>query len=213
MNRHALQVLQFPEALDLVAGFATSALGAAAVRALRPSDAFVRVDEELRRVDQMVGFVLRAEEWFVPPIPDLGPALKRLAVEGSVLDAPQLRDASVLLVSARGTRRTVLQHAADYPLLAAIAERLAKLEEVEERLRQAIDESGEVRDNASRELARLRRDVRAARSRIVQKLEEYMARLPARFQVTDASVTVRDGRYVIPVRREGRSEVGGLVHD
>jgi DNA mismatch repair protein MutS2 len=213
MNRHALEVLQYPETLDIVAGFATSALGAAAVRDLRPSDTLVWVAEELRRVDQMVGFVLRAEDWYVPPIPALHGALERLGVEGSVLEAPQLRDAGVLLGSARATRRAVVQHATDYPLLATIAERLVRLEDVEEKLRQAIDDAGDVRDTASRELSRLRKDLRAARSRIVQKLEEYMSRLPDRFQVPDASVTVREGRYVIPVRREGRADVGGLVHD
>src|SRR5690606_35186417 len=56
-------------------------------------------------------------------------------------------------------------------------------------------------------------EIRGARSRIVEKLEHYIAGLPARFQVQDASVSLRDGRYVIPIRREGRGEVGGLVHD
>jgi DNA mismatch repair protein MutS2 len=213
MNSHALQVLQFPEALDLVARFASSALGAAAVRALEPSDALVWVTEELRRVDQMVGFVLRADDWFVMPIPDLRAALQRLGVEGSVLDGPALRDAGVLLHTSRVTRRSMLQHAEDYPLLGAVAGRLASEEALEERVRLAIDDAGAVRDSASRELARLRKEIRGARSRIVQKLEEYMASLPARFQVSDASVSVRDGRYVVPVRREGRAEVGGLVHD
>ena len=213
MNRHALQVLEFPEALDLVARFASSGLGAAAVRALEPSDVPVWVTEELRRVDQMVGFLLRANDWFVPAIPDVRGALGRLGVQGSVLDGPALRDAGVLLESSRGTRRTVLQHAEDFALLAAIAERLAKLEAVEERLRLAIDEAGVVRDGASRELSRLRKEMRGARSRIVQKLEEYIGSLPSRYQVSDASVTVREGRYVIPIRREGRSDVGGLVHD
>jgi DNA mismatch repair protein MutS2 len=213
MNRHALQVLQFPEALDLVAGFASSSLGAAAVRRLEPSDALIQVEEELRRVHEMVGFLLRAADWFVPAIPEVQAALERLAVEGSVLDAPTLRDMAVLLLSSREARRTLLQHAEDYPLLAAIAERLAKLPEVEDRLRAAIDDAGTVRDDASRELGRLRREMRGARARIIKKLEEYIATLPSRFQVQDASVSVREGRYVIPVRREGRGEVGGLVHD
>ena len=67
--------------------------------------------------------------------------------------------------------------------------------------------------SASRELARLRRELRGARAKIVERLEAFMASLPARFQVANASVSVRDGRYVVPVRREGRGEVGGLVHD
>jgi DNA mismatch repair protein MutS2 len=213
MNRHALTVLQYPEVLDLVAGYASSALGAARVRALLPADAWAWIDEELRTVDQMAGFLLRAEEWYVPPIPDLRVPLRILATEGSVWEGPALRDAGELLRSARTVRRSLQQHTADHPLLARTAEPLVKLDTEEDRLRAAIDEAGNVRDGASRELGRLRSEIRGMRNRIVQKLEQYVATLPARFQVSDASVTIRDGRYVIPIRREGRGDVGGLVHD
>jgi DNA mismatch repair protein MutS2 len=213
MNRHALQVLQFPETLDVVARHASSALGAAAVRELAPSDALTVVTEELRAVDQMLGFLLRVDDWFVPAIPDLRTALKRLAVEGSVWEGAALRDAGVLLRSSRDARRSVLQQRDHYSLLAALAERMIRLEEAEERIRIAIDDAGDVRDNASRDLARIRRDMRGARSRIVQKLEEFVGTLPARTRVADASVSLREGRYVIPIRREGRGDVGGLVHD
>jgi DNA mismatch repair protein MutS2 len=213
MNRHALDVLQYPEALAIVAGQASSALGAEAVRALEPSDNIATVTSELRRVDEMSAFLFRAQDWQMPPLPDARAALRRLAVAGSVLDGPELRDVAVLLRGSAATRRALLQHADDYPLLAAIGERLVKLDAAEQEIHGAVDEAGDLRDGASRELGRLRREIRGARSRIVEKLEQYMASLPARFQVHDASVSVRDGRYVIPVRREARGEVGGLVHD
>ncbi len=213
MNRHALAVLQFPEALDLVARYATSTLGADAVRALDPADALAAVVDELRRVEQTAAFLLRADDFIMPRIPDLRAALVRLGVEGSVWDGPTLRATGELVSGARAVRRGISAFAADYPLLAAIADRLVRLDTVEKRIDGAIDEAGEVRDGATRELGSIRREIRGARSRIVQKLERFMATLPSRYQVADASVTVRDGRYVIPVRREGRAEVGGLVHD
>jgi DNA mismatch repair protein MutS2 len=213
MNRHGLDVLQFPEALVVVAKHASSPLGAEAVRALQPSDMLAFVRDELLRVDQMSAFLLRAQDWTVPALPDARSALRRLAIGGSVLDAPELRDLAVVIRSAALTRRALLQHESDYPLLALIAARLVKLDDEEHRIRAAIDDAGAVRDNASAELARLRREMRGARSRIVERLEGYVGSLPARYQVPDASVTVRDGRYVIPIRREGRNEVGGLVHD
>ncbi|HEX6938009.1 MAG TPA: endonuclease MutS2 [Longimicrobiales bacterium] len=213
MNRHALLVLQYPEALDLVAGFAATPLGAEAVRALEPSDSPAWVEAELRAVDQMVGFVLRSEGWLAAPIPDLREALRRLGVAGSVWDGPTLRDAAALMLSARTSRRAILQHTEDYPLLAEVAGRLAKLEAEEQAIRRAIDDAGAVRDDASKELARLRREIRGARARIVERLEAFIASLPERVRVADASISIRDGRYVIPVRREGRGEVGGIVHD
>jgi DNA mismatch repair protein MutS2 len=213
LNRHALVVLQYPEALDLVAKHAASSLGADAVRALEPSDTLGWINEELRGVDQMLAFLLRSEDWGVPTIPDLRIPLRRLAIEGSVWEGTWLRDAGVLLASARETRRAIGQHGADYPILKAHTENLAQMEREEESIRRAIDSSGGVRDDASRELSKVRREIRGARSRIVEKLEQYMSSLPDRTRVADASVTVREGRYVIPIRRDARGEVGGLVHD
>ena len=213
MNRHALAVLQLPETLALVAGYASSPLGAAAVRALEPSDSLAWVDHELKRVHQMVGFQLRADDWVIGTLPDLRVALRQLSIDGSVLEGTALRDIAVMQHSARDARRGVLQHADHFPLLADVAQRLVRVADVEERIGAAIDEAGMVRDNASRELSRLRREIRAARSRIVERLEQFVTTLPERFQVQDASISVRDGRYVVPIRREGRTEVGGLIHD
>src|SRR5690606_25222785 len=175
----------------------------------------------------MAAFLLASEEWVAPAVPDLRAPLRMLAVEGSVWDGVMLRDAGELLRSARTARRALLRFGSDYPLLAELARRLlaAPGEETDERgtrrlleaeeqaVRRAIDDSGHVRDDASPELARLRREIRVARVRIVERLEQYMASLPERIRVPDASVSVRDGRYVIPVRREGRAEVGGIDHD
>jgi DNA mismatch repair protein MutS2 len=213
MNRHALDVLQFAEALGIVAGHASSPLGAEAVRSLHPSDSIAFVGDELRRVDQMSAFLYRAQDWQMPPLPDVRAALRRLGIGGSVLDAPELRDLAIVLRGSAATRRAVLQHSEDYPLLAEVAERLVRLDDEERQIRDAVDDAGDVRDSASTELGRVRREMRGARNRIVERLQQYVTSLPARFQVTDASVTVRDGRYVIPIRREARSEVGGLVHD
>jgi DNA mismatch repair protein MutS2 len=213
MNRHALDVLQYPEALAVIAGHASSPLGAEAVRALRPSVQLTDVRDELARVSQMSTFLFRAQDWQMPALPDARAALRRLAVSGSVLDGPELRDVAVVLRGSAATHRALDQHAVEHPLLAELGHRLTKQEDEERRIRAAVDDAGVVRDSASAALQRLRRELRGARGRIVERLEQYIAGLPSRFQVRDASVTLRDGRYVIPVRREARNEVGGLVHD
>jgi DNA mismatch repair protein MutS2 len=213
MNRHALQVVQFHEALDVVARYASSALGAGAVRALRPADARAWIDEELHRVDQLAAFLLRADDWHLGAIPDLRAALRLLAMAGSTLDGPVLRDFGVLLRSSRLAYASLDSRAREYPLLLQLGRALIRDEPLEQVLHGAVGDDGEVRDSASRELARLRRELRSGRSRIVERLERYAASLPERIQVADVSVSLRDGRYVIAIRREGRAEVGGIVHD
>jgi DNA mismatch repair protein MutS2 len=213
MNPHALNVLEYREALDLVARFASSGLGADAVRALSPSADLGFIEPELARVEEMRSFLRGDSGWSVPAIPDVREGLRKLRVEGSVLDGPQLRDVGVLLASSRTTRRAVAQNAGSLPYLALISGGLVEREKDEGEIARTVDDAGLVRDEASPALYRLRREIKGARNRLVERLAAYMASLPSHYQVSDASVTVREGRYVIPVRREGRGEVGGIVHD
>ncbi|MBW3572981.1 MAG: hypothetical protein KY467_17940, partial [Gemmatimonadetes bacterium] len=90
MNPHALNVLEYREALDLVARFASSGLGADAVRALEPSADRGFVEPELARVEEMRAFLRGDAGWSEPAIPDVREGLRKLRVEGSVLDGPQL---------------------------------------------------------------------------------------------------------------------------
>jgi dsDNA-specific endonuclease/ATPase MutS2 len=126
MNRHALDVLQYPEALAVIAGHASSPLGAEAVRALRPSVQLTDVRDELARVSQMSTFLFRAQDWQMPALPDARAALRRLAVSGSVLDGPELRDVAFVLRGSAATHRALDQHAVEHPLLAELGHRLTK---------------------------------------------------------------------------------------
>jgi DNA mismatch repair protein MutS2 len=213
MNPHALHVLEYREALDLVARHASSALGAEAVRALEPSADPGWIEPELAAVDEMRAFVTRDQGWGMPAVPDVREALKRLRLEGSVLEGSMLRDLGVLLASSRTARRAFLAAAAQLPLLGMLTGGLPEREKEEAELARALDDHGAVRDEASPELYRVRREIKGARNRLVERLTSFIASLPGHYQVPDASVTVREGRYVIPVRREGRGEVGGIVHD
>ncbi len=213
MNRHALRVLQLPAVLDAVAGRATSELGAAAVRDLEPTDVRKWITDELDRVHATMAFVDRSEGWAVPVIPDLRVELRRLSKPGSLWEGRALLDGARLLRSSAATRDALARHMESLPPLRPLCDRLLELDRTAEDIEARIDDAGEVRDDASPTLARIRRELRAQRNSIVERLERYSASLPAAYRVEDASVTVRDGRYVIPVRREGRKHVGGIVHD
>src|SRR2546426_619881 len=85
--------------------------------------------------------------------------------------------------------------------------------ELDARLRESLDAEGAVLDTASRELARARKAVRETRQRLVAQLEAILGGLDPHERAGDAAVTVRNGRYVIPVRTTSRARVGGIVHD
>lgn len=210
---HALRVLGFTGVLDRVARHATSRPGAEHIRGLRPSTAPGAVEAALDAVEEMRKFVGASPGWVPPSIPDVASDLDRLGVEGAVLDGEGLRRLADLLASSRKLRSDLLADRGEHPALSSRARELVREPELEKRLQRSVDEGGRVVDAASDRLRKVRSQLRAARNGLVGRLEAFVRDLPERHRLPDASVTVRNGRYCVPVRREGRSAVGGIVHD
>jgi DNA mismatch repair protein MutS2 len=216
VNAHALSVLELPRALDVVAGHTTSDLGAARVRALTPTTDRGWLDREHARVAAMRAAIQGDDPWRPDPIPDLSGPLTRLRVIGSVWNGVELMAAATLLRSARRTQarlRDPKRPAIVRALLAPLLDALISAPALEDRIGRTILEDGTVKDDASAALRRIRRELRAAQGELIRILERVMERLDAQHRVSDMSVTMRNGRFVIPVRRGGSAIAGGIVHD
>ena len=209
---HGLQLLEFATVLDTIASHASSVGGADHVKRIRPTADPALARQRLVLTDEMVTLVLR-HDWSPPGIPDALPGLRRLAIEGSVLDEPGLLAQAGLLSASRRVRADLRRDPGGLPGLTNLSEALVSESELEERLLRSFAASGELADRASRDLGRVRGELRGSRSRLVRRLEGFVGSLPSRIQVSDGSVTIRSGRYCIPIRREGSSQVGGIVHD
>ena len=207
-----LETLEFPAALERVAEHAAGPLGAARVRSRRPVADGDAIRAALAQVAELAALLLRDDDIRAEPVPDIAPALELLGVPGSVLDGAALAGLGRAIAAARIV-------AADLGRLADHAPRTAALRaavparELETRLAQSLDPEGQVLDGASRGVARARRAVREARHRLVERLEAILGALDSSEHAPDAAVTVRGGRYVIPVRGTAWAKVGGIVHD
>jgi DNA mismatch repair protein MutS2 len=216
MNAHALRVVEFPAALELVAGKASSSLGAERVRELAPQTERVWLDREHSRVTVARSLIEGDLKWHPQPIGDVRPALARLRVEGASLSSVDLLAISGVLRSSRLTREALKSDevpAVARALLAPEIDSLIVSPADEQKIGSAIDDDGNVRDEASPHLRRIRRELRGSQGELVKLLERLIAKLEPHHQVSDMSVTVRNGRFVIPVRREARTSIGGIVHD
>ncbi|MCG8470155.1 MAG: Smr/MutS family protein [Gemmatimonadetes bacterium] len=209
---HALAVLEFERALEVVAGRAVSEPGAAALLARRPLDDIDAARRELAAVAELMPLLAGTDPWRLDAFPDLAGSLARLAIPDAILDADALSAcADVMRVGrAAGELMPRLDPAG---LSGAIVEDAWGDAGLEKRIGRTFDEGGGVADRASPELRRIRRRLVDRRARLVDRLERFARDLPERLRVSDASVTVRNGRYCVPIRREGKGATPGLVHD
>jgi DNA mismatch repair protein MutS2 len=210
-DRATLESLEFHRVLDAVAARAVSGSGAAAVRARRPVADVVAVQAELALVEEYRRALETLDDVAPRAMPDVRESLRVLETAGSVLDAAALGALGEAIGAMRANSEALRRLEQAAPAVARIRVEVPSAG-LARAIVKAIGPGGEVTDDASPDVSRARHRVRAARDRLVRHLESFARTLPPEFQVEGASVTVRDGRFVVPVRREAKGRVGGLVH-
>jgi DNA mismatch repair protein MutS2 len=207
----ALETIELDAVLDRVAEHAAGPLGAAAVRARRPTQDLAWIRTELARVGEVAAVFRRRDQLLAEPIPDVAGALARLRIEGSVLEGVELARLHRALVATRAVHADLTRVAPEAPRAAELLRALPDRSH-ERRLELSVDPEGNLLDTASPRLAAARREVQAARQRLLRKLEGLLRGMDPAAAPAGATVTVREGRYVIPVRRDSRARPPGIVH-
>jgi DNA mismatch repair protein MutS2 len=208
----ALATIEFQSVLQLVAAYAVGPLGAARIRGRRPTNDLPWIRGELDQVGEIAGLFRRGDGLAAEPIPDVTGVLARLRISGSVLEGVDLVALLQVLRAARTVRADLERIAHLAPLTASLIRPLPD-KSLERRLDQSVDPDGNLLDTASPRLAAARREVQAARQRLLRRLDTLLRGLESSSTATDASVTVRGNRYVIPVRRDSRNRPPGIIHD
>lgn len=204
--------LEFPEVLQRVAAFAAGPLGRARVLSRRPLRDPGTVRKAMAEVGEAMNLLEAREAPDIPPVEDLTPVLARLRIEGSVLDVGEVACIRAVVAAARELNRVLRSVAERAPQVAALASPpLPPL--ILKRLDQVLDETGDIRDDASAGLLAARRGVGRAREHLLTRLDSVLRGLGPSATVPNAAITIREGRYVIPVRRDSRSRPPGVVHD
>ncbi len=213
MYQRASEILEFDRILEIIASNAASEPGAERVRRLRPQSDVELVNLELRRVGEMVELL---EGGAHPPfggIYDYTQALKRVSVAGAMLSAETLLKLAGTLGSARLVKRFLEGKAKDAPLLVDMAGLMSVFDEYESSVHHAIDETGEVRDNASPELKRIRGSIASEKRRSREVIAQMMRSWSDQGLLQEDIIATRDGRLTLPVKDNARHRVQGILVD
>ncbi len=208
----ALERLEYPRLRQLLAGQTQSEPGRLLAEKLLPLADEAAIRTALDEVDEAVRLLLEGQPPGLGSCIDLSRIIDQGQAEGSLIAAEDLQKVGLTL-QVFADCKGWFQAAQGLPLLTGLAQQLVPLAELKCRLRDAIGSRGELLDGASLELADIRYQLRQTRSRVKQQLEQLLAndRYADCFQ--ERLVTVRNGRYVVPVKVDFRGQLKGFVQD
>jgi DNA mismatch repair protein MutS2 len=213
ISEQSLETLEFPKILERLAQHTAFSASRALALALRPSTVRREVAERQQRTEEARRLLDAQPDLSVGGARDIRPAVG-LARRGGVLEPASFLELLATLVSMRRLGESLRRlEGRGYPLLLELGERLPRLPALEEAIGRTVGEDGEVLDSASPQLARIRGEVRVAFDRLQEKLQNLLGSSGYAGALQEPIVTVRNGRYVVPVKASHRREVRGLVHD
>ncbi|MGD6802503.1 endonuclease MutS2 [Rossellomorea aquimaris] len=215
MNDKVLRTLEFNKVKELLSGFAASPLGRAKAEALQPSttlEEVIRIQEE---TDEAASILRLKGHAPLGGIFDIRPAVKRATIGGMLSPQEFVQVASTIYASRqiRLFMEDLREEEIELPILSEKVSEMTVLTPLEHKIRAVVDENGGILDSASDSLRQIRSQIRANEGRIREKLERMIRSSNAQKMLSDAIITIRNDRYVIPVKQEYRGNYGGIIHD
>jgi len=211
MNDQAFTTLEYQQLLALIRRNAQTEAGQARSEELAPATSKEQLQRELAALRECVLLRNRGVNWSFSGFTHTGETIARLRVEGATLDPLTILQTAKLCEQAMSARAAILAERENAPELWQLVENLPRdLNSLVARVSNKILPTGELDDRASPELAHIRHEISALRSRITRSLERVMHRSAEAIQ--DELVTIRNDRFVIPVKADHRGRVQGVAH-
>jgi DNA mismatch repair protein MutS2 len=211
VNTQAFTTLEYQHLLELIKRNAQTEPGKRRVEKLAPIAGVSQLRRELSALAECVTLRNRGVNWYFSGLADPAESIARLRVEGASLDPLAILQTARLCEQAMSARDAILAERENATVLWQLVENLPRdLNTVVARVTSKILPNGELDDRASPELASIRHEINVLRSRITRSLEGLMRRSAEAIQ--DELVTIRNDRFVIPVKADHRGRVHGVAH-
>ena len=212
MDAKSIHTLELPKILERLSKFTSFSAGAALALALAPTADLREARRWQQETSEARKLLSVKTDATIGGAHDVRP-LAELAARGGVLQPGEMLDVKTTLIAARTLHRLLTRLADQFPRLAAIASGIEETPGLVEAISRTIDERGEVLDSASEPLAVIRRELRIAHDRLLQKLQRLISDPKHAAHLQEAIITQRDGRYVIPLKADFKGRIRGIVHD
>lgn len=212
MKERTLRVLEFTKIRDMLTEKALTPLGAEKCQVLVPSTNFQEISEWQEETEEALVVLTYVGGHPMASFSDVRPYLA-LCDKGATLSPKALLEIATLMRACRTARSALVTERDNTPRLKEKASLLGSFRNLEDDITTAILSEDEIADKASNELANIRRHLRGATERIKERLNSMIRSSAYQKYLQDPILTMRNDRYVLPVKAEYRASVPGLVHD
>lgn len=215
MNAKTLHVLEYHKILEIWKGYARSQTAKERILETKPKVQAAQVERLLQETDEGIVAIYKNGNIPMAPFGDIRPSGQRAKIQSmlSLKEFLSIRDFLAIT-------RDVLKYGEDIqggegllPTLYPLFNALEPLSELRRRIDQTVLSEEEVSDNASPELFRIRREIHRKNAQIREKLQSMISSTTYQKHLQDSLITIRQDRFVLPVKQESRSSVPGIVHD
>lgn len=214
MNQKVFRTLEYNKIIDTLADYASSEKAKDMCRRLIPSTDPDEILLALRQTNDALSRIYKKGRPLLSGIHDIGASIKRLEVGGSLSITELLRLASLLEAAKRAKaygRNDKDEAVADS--LTDLFERLEPLTPLSTEIKRCILSEDEISDDASSNLRSIRRSVKRINDKIHAQMNSMLNNTTVRGYLQDAVITMRDGRYCLPVKAEAKGQITGMIHD
>ncbi len=213
IDKKSMETLEYPKIINQLSEFTVSDLAKKKARDILPSKSFDQVVNQLEQTDDAVQILRLKGGLPLGTFHDVRPQLKRMEI-GAISSGQEIVKIGQLLKGVREIAEfleNLNKENIELNHLYSIGERIAVLPKIERKIYGALSESGEVLDDASPKLRGIRTAIRQAESGIRDRLNSIIRGPQAKY-LTDTLITMRNDRFVIPVKADNRNVFGGVVH-
>lgn len=211
MNERVLRVLDFQSVIEILKGQAETALGKERAISIKPLSSLDNINKLQDETDEAAKIIRLNQTIPLGGITDIRASVKRSSI-GGILSTDECLDVANTLYGSRNVKNAIeSMEELEIPILTELVDQITPIRELEQPIKSCIDDHGHIMDGASSQLRSIRSSIRTLESRVREKLENY-TRSNSKM-LSDAIITIRNDRYVLPVKQEYRGAIGGIVHD
>ncbi len=213
MDKHTFSVLEFSKIKKLLKERVISATGEQIVEKIIPSTDLEQILNVQRETTEMREIILYEGTPPFARLEDINVELKKSAIKGAILDAVKISKIFKIIKTSRLVKKFILKAGGKYPLIKERTDKIKTFLELEEEIIHCIGEDGVVLDRASPDLKKIRREIIKKEQAIKNRLETIIRSSHFATIIQEPLVTIRQNRYVIPIKQEKKVKFPGIVHD